>query len=381
MTPDKKDIQGQEQKCDDMLTKLPDDKTLTKRNKELIQAYAKDVILGKAGKKPIGKKRLYRSIGILKLMANDWFKKDLDKVTDSDMEQFVLDMKSGKITQSSRFKKRKGKAYGTETQPYYLKFVQKYYRYLGKPELVNWINTSFKHKQTEALAKDEINRLLDATGNLRDKIIIQLLFDSGARIEEFLNVKYKDVVRKGDYYTLNFRISKTRPRVVSVPMKESTDLINRWLIENKDKSPDSFLIDLEYHALGMMLKRLGEKTLNKNVHPHLFRHSSMTYYANLLKHYPFAKRYGLALNSDVVSRYIDLSGIDEEETHNIVKASRELDMERQIKELQEQNLILKEQMNSIFNTEQFQKLAEEVLRQAKERKQERRTKNDEKKAA
>lgn len=348
MTPERKDIQGQEGRCDKLIEQLPNDKTLSNHNKALIERYCRDAIIGKAGKKSIGKKRLYRSVGILKLMANDWFRKDLDKVTEQEMEDFVSDMKAGKITQSSRFKKRKGRGYSPETLHYYLKFVQKFYRYLGKPELVNWINTSYKQKETQTLTKADVTAILSSTGVLRDKVIVQVLFDAGCRAEEFLNIKFRDISRKAEYYQINLRISKTRPRVVSVPMKESTELLDKWLIENKDADKDAFAFDISYHALTMMLTRIGDKAVGRHVHPHLFRHASMTYYANLLKHYPFAKRYGLSLNSDVVSRYIDLSGIDEEETANVVKATRELELEKQLKESSQKIVMLQEQMGMIM---------------------------------
>jgi hypothetical protein len=197
--------------------------------------------------------------------------------------------------------------------------------------------------------------------------MIQILFDSGARIEEFLNLKFKDVAWKKEYYTINIRVSKTKPRVISIPMKESTELMRAWLQDNQDKKQDDFLFEIKYHNAAITLKRIGEKAIGKNVHPHLFRHSSMTYYANHLKHYPFAKRYGLSLNSDVVNRYIDLSGVDEEETHNILKGNREYELEKQIQELQERNNILQEQINNVQGMlEELKNYPEQVLRRAAE---------------
>lgn len=341
MTPEIKDIQGIEKRFDTLLDDITNDTTLDKATRILLSKYLHDGIIGKAGKKRIGKARLYRSAGIIKMMRNDWFKKDLETVNEADVERFVTALEQGKILSN------RGTPYKPETKGTILKFIKKFYRYLGKPQLIGWIDTTYEKKETQALTKEEINTMLDATGDLRNKMIIQLLYDSGARIEEFLNIKYRDIQRKGEYYTLNIRVSKTKPRIVSIPMKESTVLLDRWLQENKHKKQDDFLCDVEYHAVTMMLKRLGEKAIGKNVYPHLFRHSSMTHYANLLKHYPFAKRYGLSLNSDVVNRYIDLSGVDEEETANIVKATRELELERQVRALEQRIIIMQEEINSV----------------------------------
>ena len=361
MVDDVKDVQGLEKKFDVLLRKLPNDKKLSARNKELILKYLHDGLIGKAGKKKISKARLYRSAGLLKLMANEWFKKDLDKVTDQDTEKFVTEIENGGI------KNNRNKPYKPETKATILKFVKKYYRYLGKLELVSWIDTTYEHAVIAALTENEIGRIIDGNGTLRNKCIVQLLFDSGARIEEFLNLKYKDVSRQGEFYMLNLRISKTRPRIVSVGMKKSTELLTEWLHQNGKAKQDEFLFNMSYKSIRELIQRMGQKAINKKVFPHLFRHSSMTYYASKLKQYPFAKRYGLALNSEVVSRYIDLSGIDETETANIVKATRELEMEQQIKEMRLQINLLVEQQDAAHRKISKSKEEQYILGRARNR--------------
>lgn len=177
--------------------------------------------------------------------------------------------------------------------------------------------------------------MVERTGSIRDKALIIILFDSGARIEEFLNIRLDDVkvkkeniaelqaynteLNEKDYYKIRIRYSKTKPRTISIPL--CTKYLNDWIKEHPAKNnPNAFLLDLSYPNVKKILTRKGGKILNKRLTPHILRHSSMTYYANIIKNrFQFCYRYGLAMSSNVVDRYIDRSGILEEETADAVK--------------------------------------------------------------
>ncbi len=243
--------------------------------------------------------------------------------------------------------------------------IKKYFENINHEILLNIIKRKIKDNKVLWLIKLIINNHLEISkckkgmplGNLTSQFFANVYLNE---LDYF--VKHD---LKGEYYTLNIRVSKTKPRVISIPMKKSTQLLAKWLEQFKKPNMEAFVFDMGYQNVRKMLNRLGKKAINKKVHPHLFRHSSMTRYANLLKHYQFAKRYGLALNSDVVSRYIDLSGIDEEETANIVKATRELEMDKHIKELELKNNILQEQMASVLKHIQGSGKEKEVLGRAR----------------
>ena len=67
-----------------------------------------------------------------------------------------------------------------------------------------------------------------------------------------------------------------------------------------------------YDAVRMFLTRLGMKALHKKVHPHLFRHSSATYYAPKLNRQELAAR----MRESIDSAYVDASHVNIE---NIAK--------------------------------------------------------------
>jgi site-specific recombinase XerD len=336
---EKKDIHKIEQRYFTALKSIEKDRNITKENKEIILRFLRDCELGKTikgkQKKKIGRGRLLRVSSILKTMSNDWFRKPFTKITQQDMENFISDLERRKILS------HKGKPYTEETQVTIKKFIKKFYKWLlGEsiryPELVDWIDTSGKQAEIPALRKQEIEKLLERTSNVRDKAMIILLFDSGARIEEFLNLRLDDVkVRKEginefqlynvelgekDYFKIRIRYSKSKRRTIGIPL--CTKYLKEWLKEHpKMNDPSAFLFDLTYPNIKKILMRKGMKILNKRLTPHILRHSSMTYYANIIKNrYQLCYRYGLAMSSKVVDRYIDRSGIIEEETADAVKA-------------------------------------------------------------
>jgi hypothetical protein len=81
------------------IEKIRSDPDLSEKNKEIILRYLRESQLGrivrKGQKKEIGSGRNIQTAGFLNLMAKEWFKKDLDKVTSSDMEQFIITLNTG----------------------------------------------------------------------------------------------------------------------------------------------------------------------------------------------------------------------------------------------------------------------------------------------
>lgn len=45
----------------------------------------------------------------------------------------------------------------------------------------------------DVLSKEEINKIIDSQKNLKHKLIIMLLYSSGLRLQELVNLKRKDI--------------------------------------------------------------------------------------------------------------------------------------------------------------------------------------------
>jgi len=103
------------------------------------------------------------------------------------MEDFIIGL------EKDRFLRKDGRKSSEETKVDLKKAIKKFYKWLlGEnehyPEIVDWIDTSTEVKEVPALTREEIERLVNQTGSMRNKAIIMVLFDSGARIEELLNI-------------------------------------------------------------------------------------------------------------------------------------------------------------------------------------------------
>ena len=173
------------------------------------------------------------------------------------------------------------------------------------------------------------------------------LLDSGAKAEECLNVMVQDLNKVDDTYKVRIVHSKTKPRTIHLPI--ATRFLDTWLQE-RGSSPEEYLFPIAYDTMRVMWHRVGKKILKKQVTPHILRHSSATYYANLLNHQQLCYRYGWAMASDMPNRYIDREGILEEETRHVAKAHDLAGLERQNQALQEEMALLK-QGNQQLGTE------------------------------
>ncbi len=352
---EKRDIHHRKRGFETALNSLKHRYTGIERNKELILVFIRDCRLGKTikgkQKKVIGVARCTKYIHILKKISS-WFNKPFDEVAQADMEKLIEDLENDKY--KAELKGRDGKTirvkkYAHSTKLDYKRTIKKFYKWLlgnndHYPELVEWIETYDIVREIRALRRKEVEKLADALG-IRNKAIVMFLFDSGARVEEALNVRLGDLTKAADSYKVRIAHSKTKPRTIHLPI--CPKYLEMWLNECGQKDEKSFLFPLTYEALRRMLHRAGKKVLNKHVTPHMLRHSSATYYANLIKNpYKLCYRYGWVMSSDMVNRYLDREGILEEETPEIVKT-------HDISKLEKDNQFLKEELAIVreFNRE------------------------------
>jgi len=345
------DIHNTKQNYERALKKLREDRKIIKENKKLILDFIKDCKLGKTikhrEKKKIGDSRCKRYMFDLRKLSN-WIGKPFDKVTQKDMEKFITDLENDKL------KKQDKNKYSERTKVDMKKTLKKFYKWLRGnndryPEIVSWIDTYVEAPEIPALTREEVERMVAQTASIRDKAIIMLLFDSGARIEEFLNVRLKNLIKKEDYYMIRIEHSKTKPRTISLPM--CTRIIEEWLAVHPDRNnPEAQLVPIHYDNLRMILNRIGRRVLNKNVNPHLFRHSSVTYYCNKLTQFQLCYRYGWSMASKQPARYIDREGVNEQQTARIIKSDEIGSVKKENQELREDMIRLRTSYGKIENT-------------------------------
>ncbi|GAI14807.1 unnamed protein product, partial [marine sediment metagenome] len=195
----------------------------------------------------------------------------------------------------------------------------KYPEKFAKWELNKWFKIPKENKTPEILKEFEVEKLYDACKTNAERYMIAVLFDLGCRAEEFLNIRFEDIIEPTEnfpYYKIDLKeeYSKTEGRTPGLYWKYSTDAIKNHL-EDLDKTDiKKQVFPKDYDAVRIFITRLGKKILNKRVHLHMFRKSSATHYANLdLGREKLCIRYGWKFSSNMPDIYIKRAGIKEEE--------------------------------------------------------------------
>ena len=214
----------------------------------------------------------------------------VDKITSEIIRKYRLWL--------NRYKNSNGDELSTITQSYHLIALRGFLGYLSKrdipslsPDRIELPKTS--RRQVTFLHYDEVERLLTAidtnteTG-LRDRAIIELLFSSGLRVSELVNLNRDHINTNRREFMVRGKGQKDRPVFIS----ESASLhVNNYLKKRSDNLPPLFLsysnnsettMSGDYRRLGARsIQRIINKYtrlagITKHVSPHTMRHSFAT---------------------------------------------------------------------------------------------------------
>lgn len=306
--------------------------------------YLRLLSLGEINKgREVTERRQIRILYNLSLVLSQ-IKNPVDKWTKEDIRNFITRFQNDKILKVNKEPFSESVKVDIKIQ---LKSYLKWRLPKKYSELTDWISVRLKKKTPDFLTESEITKLYNNTPNIEGKFLISVLFDTGSRIEEFLNIRNEDITpptQNFPYYKINFKVeySKTEGRDIGLYWKYSTDTVREYLESLKDKSPKSQVFPKDYDAVRMFLTRLGKRVLGKRVYPHLFRKSSATHYADKLNRQQLCIRYGWKFSSDMVDVYIQRKGIDE----NTIKESV---LNTNLSQIQKENTELKTQLGIIQN--------------------------------
>jgi integrase/recombinase XerD len=191
------------------------------------------------------------------------------------------------------------------------------------PEKVAWIKARYSNRKIrlpeELLTNEDIDALVDAASNVRDKAFISILYDSGCRIGELLTLRIKHVRfdSSGAVVMVDGKTGQRRVRII-----HSTPRLLNWIEHHPAKTdPEAFLFvsigtknhckQLCYESISNMLRRTAQKAgVRKRVNPHLFRHSRATFLAKHLTEAQMKEYFGWTQASDMAAVYVHLSGRD-----------------------------------------------------------------------
>lgn len=206
------------------------------------------------------------------------------------------------------------------TKAEYRKAVKKLYTSLGEKDMVEFISTKpKKHERPktdpdELLEKHHVHRLIDGATNTRDAALIFALWETGARIKEFLSMQWSDVTTDTDVTRIRIRNSKTGQR--TVPVIASTPHLQAiqqddgpvWRKQTGDRMPYSTVRSIIQRA-----RRHADIPDHKKTNPHAFRKSRATYLASQgMNEANLCKLFGWAEGSRQPAVYIRLADTDVE---------------------------------------------------------------------
>jgi integrase/recombinase XerD len=226
------------------------------------------------------------------------YKNDLTKFLDYAAEEGIDDLSSITASLISRyFEIQRKVGLGSTTTARYLSSLNGFFSYLIEN---NYLETNPMDKIPSAkisrnlppvLSFYEIEKILDSPGTgdklgLRDKAVLEILYSCGLRVSELINLTNADLFFNEEVIRVLGKGSKER----IVPIGASAvKWINEYLrasrplLENKSKSGNIVFLNKR----GTKLSRMGvwkivdrytkEAGIDKEVHPHTFRHSFATH--------------------------------------------------------------------------------------------------------
>jgi len=155
---------------------------------------------------------------------------DLQEASREDLLNLVKDINQNNI--------RDDKNYSVWSLCEYKKGLKRFYQWhtgQNRPERIDFIKTYPKESEKPKVDPEELIKVQEAeeiinTGtNARDKALMGLLWDSGARIGELLSLEWKDIRFNDEVMTVWLREGKNGPRKLF--LVESIPLVKKWMNE------------------------------------------------------------------------------------------------------------------------------------------------------
>lgn len=208
-----------------------------------------------------------------------------------------------------------------ETIASYQIAIKVFYKWLNRNEIVEEIN-KIRVKKTkngfisrqDLLTQEEIKAIINQALNLRDRALLFVLFESGCRANELLNLKIKDIEIKEDYVEITIKISKTDPRIV--PLINSAPDLLEWINKHPEKdNPESYVWISIYRKKGIrpidresfygVIKECAKRAnIKKRVWLHQARHNRITELLKMGMGETMVKKLvGLSPDSSMLARY------------------------------------------------------------------------------
>ena len=208
---------------------------------------------------------------------------DLNEVTYQNITQFFEEQRTDGINSSSV------RRYSSSIKGFFSYLKQN--DYIKKNPVINLKSTKIARDLPSVLSFIEVEKILDQPKiksklGLRDKAILELLYSSGLRVSELTNLKVSDLFFEDEVIRVLGKGSKQRiVPVGSSAIKWVTEYLQklRPLLQKRMKSENVIFLNSRGSKISRMgiwklVKKYCELAeIEKEVHPHTFRHSFATH--------------------------------------------------------------------------------------------------------
>ena len=203
--------------------------------------------------------------------------------------------------------------------------LKKFYRWLrgteDYPPEVSWLRAGSRivHRKLpeELLTQKEVQEMIVAALNAREKALIAILYESGCRTGEILSLRIQQIQQHPHGFQITVEGQKRPRRLLLIAC---APYLTSWLNQHpmRDNPQAPLWITSDYHArrlsysrISYILRTVAKRAgISKPVNPYNFRHSRATHLANKLTEAQMKEYFGWVQGSDMASTYVHLSGRD-----------------------------------------------------------------------
>jgi site-specific recombinase XerD len=199
-----------------------------------------------------------------------WAGKDAGKISKKDVREF-LEMLSEK------------QRAGNTMNVYHMAIRFLFEEVLDKRIWIDIKYSKVPEKLPIVLPKEEIKKLLESIKNQKHRLMIELMYGSGMRVSELLNLRIKDLNIDKKYGFV--RAGKgNKDRLFIIPERLSANIPDLITVENL--SDENFLFNsnrnrrYSVRSIQKIIRNASKKARIKNweeIHPHTLRHSFATH--------------------------------------------------------------------------------------------------------
>jgi len=174
-----------------------------------------------------------------------------------------------------------GKFSEPNTQRSYHSAIKKFYEVsLGQKEKFKYIPYARKNKKLPiVLSQEEVQRMFNVCENLKHKVILALLYSTGLRVSELINLKWQNIDRSRMIINI-IQAKGNKDRQVPLPVTLIPLLEKYYRVYKSVDYVINGQTTAQYseRSVGEVMKQLAAKAgINKRVYTHLMRHCAFTH--------------------------------------------------------------------------------------------------------